>query len=345
MFLCPIEDLLYVERRLEPIFENLKGLTIFISGSTGFIGKCLVETLVWLNRSKKLNLNIHSISRSPESFFAKYPHFRAYEEFHLLKGDIRDRNIPFKGSLINVLIHAATDVVDIGSPLDLYDSCAAGTSNILSFAKLHSCEKFLLLSSGAVYGKFKDEFNGFSESYVGGIDLRASKSAYGLGKQASEWIVQQSSGDMNVTIARCFAFVGPYLPINSHFAIGNFINDVLKNKSIEIKGDGTPLRTYLYTSDLCLWLIKILLEGKTGEVFNVGASEVISIANLAALVKDLSHSDCEIIIGQKEGNCPFDAYIPNIQYIADRFGFYPNIDLRQSIQKTLNWNKLHETFY
>jgi len=341
MFLCPHEDLQYIEDGLESGLHSIKGNIFFISGSTGFIGKCLVETLVWINRSKKLNIKIYSISRDPEAFFIKFPHFRGYDEFILLKGDIRDKTIPFNEVSVDSIIHAATDVMSDSSPKEIFESCVYGTQNILKFAKTHSCKRILLLSSGAIYGKLPDGSNAFIETYKGGIDLSSPKSAYALGKQASEWILQQHVNEMTITIARCFAFVGPYLPLSSHFAIGNFIRDVIVGKDIEINGDGTPLRSYLYTADLCLWLLKILCEGQSGEVFNVGGDEVISIANLASVIKELEPTETAIHIHQKSKSSPRDKYLPNLDKIYTRFGLRQSFNLRQAIQKTIKWNKAH----
>ena len=345
MFLCPSEDLKYSEDQLGSLVDNLRGATIFLAGSTGFIGKCLIETLVWLNRSKNLNLKIHSVSRDPEKFFALYPHFKNYFEFHLLKGDIRDQRISFEGRTIDMLIHAATDVVSEAFPEDLFDSCARGTENLLDFARRNCCKKFLLLSSGAIYGKLPKNLDSFPESLRGGVDLSSPKSAYALGKQVSEWVVQLNSQKMDVMIARCFAFVGPYLSIDGHFAIGNFIRDVIVNKDIEINGDGTPLRTYLYTSDLCVWLLKILLCGESGDVFNVGGNEVISIAELAALVNSIGDSKVNIRLHQTSKNQSADVYIPNIDKIFSKLGLCPSIDLKLAIKKTLNWNQINGNFH
>ena len=345
MFLCPPEDLQYSEDQLGSLVDNLRDATVFLAGSTGFIGKCLVETLVWLSRSKDLNLKIHSVSRDPEKFFSVYPHFRNYFEFHLLKGDIRDQKMSFEGRAIDIMIHAAADVVAETRPEDLFDSCARGTENLLDFARQQSCKKFLLLSSGAVYGKLPKDLDCFPESFRGGIDLSSSKSAYALGKQVSEWVTQQNAQQMDVSIARCFAFVGPYLPIDGHFAIGNFIRDVLANRDIEINGDGTPLRTYLYTSDLCVWLLKILLSGESGDVFNVGGNEVVSIAELAALVNEMNDSKVNVRIHDTSKNKLVDVYIPNIDKISFKLGLYPGVNLKMAIQKTLHWNQVHGNFH
>jgi dTDP-glucose 4,6-dehydratase len=345
MFLCPSEDLQYAEDQLGSLVDNLRGVTIFLAGSTGFIGKSLIESLVWLNRSKNLNLEIHSVSRNPEKFFALYPHFKDYLEFHLLKGDIRDQRMSFEGRTIDMMIHAAADVIAETRPEDLFDSCVRGTENLIEFAIQQSCKKFLLLSSGAIYGKLPKDMDSFPESFQGGIDLSSPKSAYALGKQASEWITQQKTEQMDVMIARCFAFVGPYLPIDSHFAIGNFMRDVMANRDIEINGDGTPLRTYLYTSDLCVWLLKILLSGQSGDVFNVGGNEVISIAKLADLVNRMNTSKVNIHIHQTSKDKLTDAYIPNIDKISTKLGLYPGVNLKMAVQKTLNWNQAYGNFH
>lgn len=338
MFLCPIEDLKHVEDELGELVNKLQNKVIFLTGATGFIGKCLVETLVWLNRSNKLNLSIHSISRSPEYFYRKHPHFKEYSEFHLLSGDIRNIDIPFAGTHVDLLIHAATDVVGKVDPDELFSACIDGTSNVLSFAKRNSCKDFLLLSSGAVYGLQPQNLERLQESYIGGVNLSSPHSAYALGKQASEWLTQQASPNFNVKIARCFAFVGPYLPLDQHFAIGNFLLDALAGNKIEIQGDGSALRTYLYTSDLSTWLLKILLIGPTGGVWNVGGSDVVSIGDLAKRVVLEINQDLNINIHQLPTGNPH-RYIPDIGKAQDELALVPTVTLEQAINKTAEWNR------
>ncbi len=89
---------------------------------------------------------------------------------------------------------------------------------------------------------------------------------------------------MSVTIARLFAFHGPWLPTDRHFAVGNFIRDAMDGHDIVIRGDGTPVRSYLYAADMVAWLLTILARGESGRAYNVGSDRGVSVSELANLV-------------------------------------------------------------
>ena len=338
MLLWPAEDLEFVRKTLGASTLKFRNKKILLTGATGFVGKCLLESLLWINEVESLNMKLQCISRNPSKFFSLNPHFLGYTGLRVLKGDVRDSFNQIDIGPVDFVIHAATDVITQDDPLKLLESCINGTSNALKYAKENGCKSFLLLSSGAVYGQQPETIKRFSELYIGGVDLISSKSGYALGKQVSEWLTQQvSSIDMGVKVARCFAFVGPYLPLDKHFAIGNFIQSALLGQDIEIAGDGTPVRTYLYTSDLCIWLLKILLDGSTGGVWNVGGEEAISIKGLAEIVREELNPKIGIKV-LKPPEVFGGKYVPDISRVATDFGLTPQVNLRQALQKTAQWN-------
>ena len=140
-----------------------------------------------------------------------------------------------------------------------------------------------------------------SEEYRGApytTDDNFDHSVLGESKRISELLttIYSKKYSFESKIARCFSFVGPYIPLNIHYAIGNFMRDALKGGPININSDGTSLRSYLYTSDLIVWLWTILFKGKNNEIYNVGSEEAISILKLAKMISNLSNNNIEINI-------------------------------------------------
>jgi nucleoside-diphosphate-sugar epimerase len=343
MYLCPLGDLIAIDEALKFSVNKIRNKKILLTGATGFIGKNLLEAILWISEKNNLNVEIYSISRNPDKFFSRYPHFQKHINFKLFKGDIRDDLNILSIQKIDLTIHAATDVINPINAIDILDSCIEGTTNVLSLSEKLGCKSFLLLSSGAVYGKQPNGLGGVEETYIGGVDLQSPKSAYALGKKVSEWLSSQERAEhMRVNIARCFAFTGPYLPLDQNFAIGNFIECALRNRDVDIKGDGTPLRTYLYTSDLCIWLLKMLLSD-VSDVFNVGGDVVVSIAELANIVKEAINPDIGVRVQQISSGIT-ERYVPNISKIKRELGLSPTVGLKDAIIKTANWNLGYANF-
>ncbi len=153
---------------------------------------------------------------------------------------------------------------------------------------------------------------------------------------------RQSKASLQIVIARCFSFVGPHLPLDSHFAVGNFIRDALAGNPIFVKGDGTPLRSYLYASDLAAWLWTLLLSGQASRIYNVGSDQAISIADLADLVAQVIHETFpdlkpHVHLAKKIDTLGVAGahYVPSVGRIQDELGVCRLVSLRDAIAKTL----------
>jgi dTDP-glucose 4,6-dehydratase len=194
----------------------------------------------------------------------------------------------------------------------------------------------LLTSSGAVYGPQPSELAAIPEDWSGSPPLAEPSTAYGQGKRAAEHLcalVGEQHG-LETVVARCFAFVGPDLPLNVHFAIGNFIRDALTADAITVAGDGSPLRTYLDQSDLAHWLLTLLEHGRPGQAYNVGSDEVISIAALAHLVRDILAPEKPVhILGQPDPGAARNRYVPDIRKAQQDLGLSVTIPLAEAIRR------------
>lgn len=339
--LPPADDLEHVFRLLpEDLWRGLAGRRIFITGGTGFVGKWLLATLAEANRRLALGVRATVLSRDPEAFHVAAPLLAQAEGVDWLRGDVRD--FAFPTGEYDTVIHAATDVVAKAAPEEIFDTCIAGTRRVLDFAAQAQAKDFLLVSSGAIYGQQPADLARVPESYAGAPDPLLPGSAYGEGKRASEWLAAAAGARTNLRVrsARCFAFVGPYLPLDKHFAIGNFIGAALAGREIVIQGDGTPVRSYLHAADMAAWLWAVLLKGRAGAAYNVGAEAPISIADLAHRVcKVLEVPDQVCIMGAPDPSRPVERYVPDNGLARAELGLPMTMGLDEAIVRTAGWHQ------
>ncbi len=330
------EDLCNILGRIAPLHRELSGKNLFISGGTGFFGKWLLESFIMANRKYELGSTLTILSRSPSQFLSQNPYFRDFQELSFIKGDVRSFDFP--SGKYDYVIHAATEAnvkLEQENPGEMYSVITEGTRRILEFMRHSSAEKLLFISSGAVYGAQPSTVSHIPETFQ-----TNPVTAYGKGKKISEQLcIDASAGQFKCLIARPFSFIGPYLPLDAHFAIGNFILDGIENRPITIKGDGTPLRSYMYAADLAVWLWTILVNGKNCKAYNVGSDQPISIAKLAEEIKRCFKKENEICILNPSNKADFPSmYVPDLSMAMDELNLKLDFNISQSIEKTIAWH-------
>jgi len=328
---------------LSCIGEMLRGARIFITGGTGFYGTWLLESLVQAEVRLGLGVKVVVLSRNPQRFLANNPLFQNRPFLSFVEGDIR--TFPFPEGKFTHVIHAATEAsekLNKENPLLMIDTIVEGTRRVLDFAVHARAQHFLHTSSGAVYGDLPASIGLVPESYLGGPDISQPKWAYGEGKRLAELLccIYGERHGIAVKNARCFATIGPGLPLDTHFAIGNFIADALAGRDIVIKGDGTPVRSYIDVRDLANWLLHILVFGKGGNAYNVGSEEGFSIAEIAEKVRSLLAPERAVrILGQTIPQQLASVYVPSTRKARDELGLALAMPLEQSILNTAAWSK------
>lgn len=337
------EDLDLILAKTNGLWEEVKDKTIFITGGTGFFGIWLQMSFISINRRLGLNSRLILLTRNKRKFLDGYPWIEEYDEITFLEGDIN--NFDFVKDDIDYIIHAATEAsvkLNLEEPLTMFETVVNGTKRILEFARIKKVKSFLLTSSGAIYGKQPSEVGNVTEDFQGCPNPSDPGAVYGEGKRMAEVLcaVYHKHYNLPVKIARCYAFVGPFLPLDGAFAVGNFIKNVINDEDILIEGDGTPYRSYLYAGDLMIWLWTILLKGENNYPYNVGSDQSVSIKNLAMLVaEDNIVKKTSINIKTPESGKPPLRYVPSINRAEKELGLKIYTDLKTAIRKTIVFNR------
>lgn len=332
------QDLQHVFDHTRELWEELRGQRVFVTGGTGFFGCWLLETFAFANERLHLDARLTVLTRDADAFRRKAPHLADNPAIELVGGDVRSFSFP--AGKFSHLIHAATTSSAPVPPLEMFETIVAGTRRALDFAAACGAKKFLLISSGAVYGRQPSDMTHISENYAGAPDASDPNSAYGEGKRAAELLcaIYSRQHGFETKIARCFAFVGSHLPLDAHFAIGNFIRDAIAQKPVGVKSDGTPYRSYLYAADLAVWLWTILFHGKSCRPYNVGSEEALTIRQVADTVASAFKPAATVIIEKRPApGAAAQRYVPGTKRAREELGLQARIQLKEAIERTTFW--------
>jgi dTDP-glucose 4,6-dehydratase len=335
-------DLDHVLARMGGLWEELRGARLFVTGGTGFFGCWLLETFLRANDHLTLGASVVVLTRDANAFANKARHLASHESVRLQHGDIR--TFAFSNGGFSHVIHAATDTgpaLTAGDRLRVFDTIVDGTRRTLEFARYAGARRFLLTSTGAVYGRQSPGAPGVSEDYSGSPDTADAAFGGAEAKRASEMLCAlYADARLAPTIARCFAFVGPYLPVDAHLAAGNFIRDALSGGPIRVTGDGTAIRSYMYASDLAIWLWTILLRGIAARPYNVGSEVDISIADLAHAVARRFTPEVPVhVAGTAVAGAPPGRYVPSTLRARTELDLAMTVDFEEALTRTVAWHR------
>lgn len=290
--------------------------SLLVIGGTGFFGKSILDSF---KRGLLNEFNITKIlvlARNTDKFKLEFPEL-IFNGVELISGDIS--NVTCLPE-VDLVIHAAssTNMNDYNS-----NSNNAGKNNIEKSvsnycklaSKFHFRSKIIYCSSGAVYGKQPLNIEKIDEDFMFEIDLKDfpdEKKAYCLGKRyAEKEFITLGKLGLNVSIARCFAFSGKYLPKDQHYALGNFIGEAEKGNNIIVKAPGIIYRSYMDADELVKSLFLLAnVASPNCPVFNVGSDQQISLYDLAESIAIKYNVSVEFDNLNK--SIIIDRYVPNI---------------------------------
>ncbi|MDR2626335.1 MAG: NAD(P)-dependent oxidoreductase, partial [Zoogloeaceae bacterium] len=335
----PEDNLDILLARHPALWRRLSGASLFMTGGTGWFGRRLLEALAHANRELGLGLSVTVLTRTPQHFATSAPHLARDPFLTLHPGDVR--HFDFPAGEFTHLIHAAApsarETFMGADPLDKFETLVSGTRRVLAFAAQTGIRHFLFLSSGVAYGNAPchvTEDNLLAPSTV------TPESALGEAKRAAEFLcaVTAAKRGWHSSMARCFAFVGPGMPFDLHYAIGGFIAQAMRGVPIILTSDGSPVRSWLYDADLVIWLLTLLLREGSPRLYNVGSDQAMTLVDAARIVRDLLNPGGEIqILAQTNasiGNPARNAYVPDISRAREELGLDVWTPFPEAVKRT-----------
>jgi nucleoside-diphosphate-sugar epimerase len=292
--------------------------TITIIGGSGFVGKSFIDSF---NRNKKLKSKIKKlfiICRNPNKL-KKNKEFN-FKKVKLIKGDISKLKVL---PITDLYIYAAetTQISDYINKKNIINSHRKAIDNFCTLAEKQHLNNILYLSSGAAIRNKHDNNSKYKKIY--------SK----LKTYSENKIKDLSKHNLKTSIARCYTFIGKWLPKKGHYAVENFISDGLHKKEIYVRSSSKVIRSYMYADDLILWLIKIVIHSnKDCPIYNVGSNEQIELRKLAIKIAKIFNKPVKFT---KLKNKKTDTYIPNIDKAKRKLNLKINYNLNESIKLTI----------
>jgi len=246
----------------------------------------------------------------------------------------------------DIIIHAATPAsaeLNTLDPKGMYELNVRAMTNVIEFAARHETPPIVLFtSSGAVYGDMPIGLERFPEGWTRPSSSPSLSSAYAEGKITAESLLVDGTrkGKCVGLIARLFAFSGIHLPLDRHFAIGNFVRDAISTQIISVRGDGSPIRSYMDGRDMAQWLLRIIEAGSPSEIYHVGSERAISVGELATLVgeryQQLTETPVKIdVLGQISPLDGVSRYVPSTDFTRRILGVQETITLEHSIDRMI----------
>lgn len=282
------EDLQYITSQDLPWYE-LKDKTILVSGANGFLPAYVVDTLLNLNEIHAFNLKVIGIVRNKTKAYMRFQDYLLRKDFELLVQDVCD---PVKiAQKIDIIIHAASQAspkyygID---PVGTLKPNVIGTLNLLELASEKDIQDFIYISSGEVYGQMATE-GPIGECDFGYIDPMKVRSCYGESKRMGENICISWSNQYGipVKIIRPFHTYGPGMQLDDGRVYADFVSDIVNNRDIILRSDGSATRAFCYLADFVVGLFTVLFSGKNQMAYNIASGQETSIGELAQLMAGL----------------------------------------------------------
>ena len=319
--------------------NKLRNRVVYVTGGTGFIGTWIAELVSYLNDTHNFGTQLLLLARDTNAFQDKAPHLAERADIQLIRSDVRNIiDIPVD---VNYIIHAAATPDNrqhMSNPLSVMETITKGTAMMLDAATtLPNLYNILNISSGQIYGQQCRDIGTITEDVAGTLPCNLITSVYPEAKRYAETLccAYWSAFKLPIVTTRPFAFIGPYQALDKPWAINNFIRDALTGNAIRIISNGMPVRSYMYPSDMAYWLLRMLVDGRSGMAYNLGSPYGITLRDVAEKVKKYAKSTSNIVI--KEMHKDDSVFVPDNSLVSSTLGLEIKVPIDEALERSIRW--------
>lgn len=316
-------------------WEKLSGCHILVTGATGLIGGCLVETLM---QNPFRDYEVYALGRNEERVRERFSGFYG-NGLHFIKHDVTK---PLQSTTdFDFIIHAASGANPSEyalHPVEVMKSNIDGVVNLIEYGLHHGMKRFLYVSSGEVYGEGDGRV--FTETYSGYVDCTSPRACYPSSKRAAETLCVSYAREYgaDVVIARPTHIYGPHFTESDNRVYAQFIRNVLRGENIVMKSTGAQFRSWCYVVDCVSALLHVLLLGENGQAYNIADNNSnVSIKELAELIASIGKKrvirDIPDEIERLGGNVVTKSVFSTEKLTA--LGWQPQTPLAEGLEKTI----------
>ena len=323
---------------------KLRGKSIMISGATGMIGSFLVDVILEKNILDNLNCTIYALGRNEEKAKKRFSKFFDDLHFVFILYDVNRQLIRDDLETVDYVLHLASNTHPIlyaTDPIGTITTNIIGVQNLLDFAVQHNATRFLFASSNEIYGENRGDVELFDESYCGYIDCNTLRAAYPESKRCSEALCQayKAQKGLDVIIARFTRSYGPTMDMSNTRALSQFIKKAIAGEDIVLKSEGNQFFSYTYMADAVSGLLYAMLEGKSGEAYNIAdESGDIILKNLAEIIANIVGKK---VVFEVPDTIEASGYSKATKARLDghklqKLGWKPKYDIKTGMEKTIS---------
>jgi nucleoside-diphosphate-sugar epimerase len=351
------EDLEYLRNGLAEELAEMSGHHMLITGGAGFLGYYFVKTALDWNRANptadpiRVTVYDNFLRGLPDWLEALQPN----EHLSVQKQDLI-QPLPADMPDFDYIVHAAGIASPIyyrKYPVECIDANINGLRNLLEYSVAQRergkpIKAFLFFSSSEIYGDPAASQIPTPEDYRGNVSCTGPRACYDESKRFGETmcVVFAQQYDLPVKIARPFNNYGPGLKITDRRVIPDFARNVLDGEDIVMFSDGSPTRTFCYSTDALTGYYKVLVRGHQGESYNIGIERPeISMRELAELIIDKARLLFEYKGKLVTGASQDDQYLvdnpnrrcPIITKAREHLGYDPRVECEEGVTRSLIW--------